>query len=358
MARAENSGDEVSSEPPPRRARGGSVTLRDVARFAGVSSATVSRVMNNPEAVSEQLRARIEVAIKHLGWVPSAAARALATQRTGTIGAIFPTVANEHYASAIQSLQEAFEQQGYTLLLGCSEYETDRELRQVRKMLERGVDAFVVVGDTHRPELYPLLEQRETPVVSTFNYSAKSHVPCVGVDNYRAFFDLTTYLLELGHRSFGMLAQSADSNDRARARREGVRDALAVQGLGMNPAHFVEGFWSVNEGRRLFRQVVDSPKRPTAMICGNGSFAMGAMLEAMSCGIDVPREMTIAGFDDFELMAELPIPITTVRVPSVEIGRKAAEMIIAQLDGKQVESLEFRAELIVRASSAPPPKKR
>jgi len=354
MARAENT-DGVTSEPAPRRARGGSVTLRDVARFAGVSSATVSRVMNNPDAVSEQLRARIEVAIKHLGWVPSAAARALATQRTGTVGAIFPTLANEHFASAIQALQEAFEQHGYTLLLGCSEYQTDRELRQVRKMLERGVDAFVVVGDTHRPELYPLLEQRATPVVSTFNYSTDSHVPCTGVDNYRAFFDLTTYLLDLGHRSFGMLAQSTDSNDRARARREGVRDALAVQGLGMNPAHLVEGFWSVNEGRRLFRQVLEPARRPTAVICGNGSFAMGAMLEAMACGIDVPGEMTIAGFDDFELMAELPVPITTVRVPSVEIGRQAAEMIIAQLDGKNVDSREFEAQMIVRASSGPPP---
>ena len=106
MARAENPEGELTSEPQPRRARGGSVTLRDVARFAGVSSATVSRVMNNPDAVSEQLRARIEVAIKHLGWVPSAAARALATQRTGTIGAIFPTVANELAKVALAAARE------------------------------------------------------------------------------------------------------------------------------------------------------------------------------------------------------------------------------------------------------------
>src|SRR6476659_9437824 len=102
---------------------GRNVGLRDVARVAGVSTATVSRAMNNPAAVSEELRDRIASVVRHLGWVPHGAARALATHRTGTIGAVFPTLANEHFASAIQALQESLEQAGYTLLLGCSEYD-------------------------------------------------------------------------------------------------------------------------------------------------------------------------------------------------------------------------------------------
>jgi LacI family transcriptional regulator len=333
-----------------------SVTLRDVAKFAGVSSATVSRMMNRPEAVSSELTERITAAINHLGWVPHAAARALATQRTGTIGAVFPTVSNEHFATAIQELQEALESAGYTLLLGCSQYDTQREYDQIRNMLERGVDAVVLVGESHHPDLYATLAQRNVPFVNTFTYRKESEHLCVGIDNHKAFFDFTTYLLELGHRRFAMLSQTADSNDRAWARREGVRDALAEHGLGISAAHMAEGFWGIGVGRKLFSQVMSTPQPPTAIICGNGTFAIGALLEALRCGYDVPNELTIAGFDDFEIMSELPIPITTVSVPSAEIGRKAAEMILAELSGDRwPASIECEAAIIVRASSAPPP---
>ncbi|WP_241015083.1 LacI family DNA-binding transcriptional regulator [Burkholderia sp. Ac-20379] len=333
-----------------------SVTLRDVAKFAGVSSATVSRMMNKPEAVSNELRERIAAAISHLGWVPHAAARALATQRTGTIGAVFPTVSNEHFATAIQALQEALESAGYTLLLGCSQYDTEREYNQIRNMLERGVDAVVLVGESHHPDLYPTLAQRGVPFVNTFTYRKESPHLCVGIDNHKAFFDFTTYLLNLGHRRFAMLSQTADSNDRARARRDGVRDALAEHGLGISAAHMAEGFWGVGVGRTLFSQVMDTPQPPTAIICGNGTFAIGAMLEATRRGYDIPNALTLAGFDDFEIMSELPVPLTTVSVPSAEIGRTAAQMILAELSGEHWPgSVECEATIIVRASSAPPP---
>lgn len=354
---ARNSKSDAGSgaEPAPRA---GAATLKDVAEFACVSKATVSRFVNNPGIVSPAVRERIEVAIKHLGWVPHAAARALATQRTGTIGAVVPTLSNEHFATAIQTLQDELEGEGYTLLLACSEYELEREYRQVRKMLERGVDAVVVVGEGHHAELYPLLEQRRIPCVSTFTYPPRHGTVCVGVDNYRAFHDCTNYLLDLGHRRIGMIAQNADTNDRAAARRMGVRDALAERGIAIHPAHEVEGYWSVKEGRQLLRRIMEAKvPPPTAIVCGNGSFAMGAMLEAMAIGIDVPSQLSLIGFDDFELMAELPIPITTVRVPSAEIGKQAARLILAQLDGQaEVASIGWSAELMVRASCAPPRK--
>ncbi len=340
-----------------RKPRAASVTLRDVAKFAGVSSATVSRMMNAPELVSDELRARITAAINHLGWVPHAAARALATQRTGTIGAVFPTVSNEHFATAIQELQDVLESAGYTLLLGCTQYDARRELNQVRTMLERGVDAVVLVGESHHPDLYPLLAQRNVPFVNTFTFHPQSEHLCVGVDNHKAFFDFTTYLLGLGHRRFAMLSQTADSNDRAFDRREGVRDALAEHGLGISAAHMVEGFWGVRVGRELFSRVMSTPQPPTVIICGNGSFAIGAMLEAMQAGYEIPKQLSLVGFDDFEVMSELPIPITTVSVPSAQIGRNAAQMILAELAGKErAQSIECEAEIIIRASSGPPPR--
>jgi len=152
MAKAARPNRNEQPAAPSVTGRPGAATLRDVAALACVSKATVSRFINSPEIVSPSVRERIQIAIDHLGWVPHAAARALATQRTGTIGAVVPTLANEHFATAIQVLQDELEEKGYTLLLGCSEYDLQREYRQVRKMLERGVDAIAVVGEGHHPE--------------------------------------------------------------------------------------------------------------------------------------------------------------------------------------------------------------
>ncbi|MBN3766558.1 LacI family DNA-binding transcriptional regulator [Burkholderia sp. Ac-20365] len=356
MAKAARPTPPEQPATPSTSVRVGTATLRDVAELACVSKATVSRFVNSPEIVSPSVRERIQVAIDHLGWVPHAAARALATHRTGTIGAVVPTLANEHFATAIQVLQDELEEKGYTLLLGCSEYDLQREYRQVRKMLERGVDAIAVVGEGHHPDLYPLLDQRNVPCVSTFTFAPDHRSVCVGVDNYRAFYDATQYLVGLGHRRIAMIAQNADTNDRAAARREGVRVALAEHGIAIHPAHMAEGYWGVQEGRRLFSQIMAAPiEPPTAFICGNGSFATGAMLEAMAKGYDVPGQLSLIGFDDFEIMAELPIPITTVRVPSAEIGRRTADLLIAQLNGdRETQSIECEATLIVRESCAAP----
>jgi len=354
-------GDSVKTDGKTGRvsARQTTVTLEDVARVAGVSTASVSRMMREPSSVSEKMRVKIENAINSLGWVPHAAARALATNKTRTIGAVFPTLANEHFSKATQVIQEELEKHDYTLLLACSQYDLQRELRQTRKMLERGVDALVLVGNAHEPALYPLLEQRQIPFVSTFTWREGNNPYCIGSDNQHAFYDVTRYLIELGHRRFGMLAQSAQSNDRAAARLRGVKAALEEEGLAIRPAHYVEGYWGVEEGRELFRQLVASEPKPTAVICGHGTFAMGALLEALSMGIRVPEEMTLFGFDDFELMKELPVPLSTIYIPSEEIGRKATQYLMAQLGEIELDVdwatySRCEAEIIIRASSGKP----
>lgn len=333
-----------------------SVGLRDVARVAGVSTATVSRAMNNPEAVSQELRTRIASVVRHLGWVPHGVARALATKRTGTIGAVFPTLTHGDFARAIQALQDELAARGYTLLLACSEYKQEQEYDQVRKFIERGVDGLILVGEAHHSDLPALLEKHKVRYVNTFVYSPTTHGTCVGPDNRKALYRLTNYLIELGHRRFGLIAQSTTNNDRAQARLQGVRDALAEKSMAIQPGHFAEGYWGLHEGRQLFRRIVAHGPRPTAVICGNAYLAVGALLESQAMGIRVPEEMSIVGYDDIEIMAELPIPITTVRVLSDEVGRRAARLLVAKVEGRKV-SLDYEcdAEIIVRKSSGPAP---
>lgn len=332
------------------------VGLRDVARVAGVSTATVSRAINDPELVSEELRTRINSVIRHLGWVPYGAARALATRRTGTIGAVFPTLTHGDFARAIQALQHELSRGGYTLLLACSEYKPEQEYQQVRKLIERGVEALILVGEAHHADLSQLLEKNRIPYVNTFVYNPLTHGTCVGPDNRKALYQLTNYLISLGHRDFGVVAQSTQNNDRAEARLQGIRDALAEKSIAIQPRHFAQGYWGINEGRQLFRRIVERKPWPTAILCGNAYLTIGAVLESQHMGIKVPHEMSIVGYDDIEIMSELPVPITTVRVLSDEVGRRAARLLIAKLDGRPIDpDFECDTEIIVRQSSGPPP---
>ena len=337
---------------------GRNVGLRDVARVAGVSTATVSRAMNNPDAVSEELRDRVASVVRHLGWVPHGAARALATRRTGTVGAVFPTLTHGDFARAIQALQSELSQSGYTLLLACSEYNAEQEYQQVRKLIERGVDALLLVGEAHHNDLSELLKKNRIPYVNTFVYNPTTHGTCVGPDNRKALHKLTSYLIELGHKSFGVVAQSTDNNDRAQARLQGIRDALAERSIAIQPRHFAQGYWGVNEGRQLFRRILDEKPWPTAIICGNAYLTVGALLESQAMGIEIPAEMSIVGYDDIEIMSELPIPITTVRVSSDEVGRRAARLLVSKLEGRPIDpNFECDAEIIVRRSSGPAPER-
>jgi LacI family transcriptional regulator len=337
-------------------ARPHAVGLREVARAAGVSTATVSRAINQPDVVSSNLRERIAIAVRELGWVPDGAARALTTRRSQTIGAVFPTLSVGDFARATHAIQSELALAGYTLLLACSEYEADLELQQVRKFAERGVDGLILVGQAHHPELEPFLARHRMPFVNTFVYNPATHGTCIGPDNRKALMMMTDYLADLGHVRFGVIAQSTRNNDRASARLEGVNHGLALRGLAVRPQHLAIGEWTIAEGRTLFRRVMASELRPTAIICGNAHLAVGATLEALAMGIRLPDELSIVGYDDIEIMSHLPVPITTVRVPSAEIGRSAAQLLIARLEGRPFDApLESEAELVIRASSGPPP---
>lgn len=331
------------------------VGLRRVAAVAGVSTATVSRVLNRPESVSEALRTRVSLVIDQLGWVPNAAARALSSNRTGAIGAVFPALALGDFARAIDAMQDALAARNHLLLLARSQYNADLEFSQARKLVERGVDGLILVGRTRGAAFESFLSRIEIPYLNSFVFEEASSVPCVGPDNAASMSEMVDHLVSLGHRRFGMIAQTTRNNDRAAARSKGVRDALSRVGLAIPPQGLVEGEWGIGEGRKLFRRILNATPRPTAIICGNSLLAVGAVLEAGAAGINVPGELSIVGYDDIELMSELPTPITTVRVASDEVGRVAADTVLDMIEGRTVVSQRIRSQIVVRASSGPAP---
>jgi LacI family transcriptional regulator len=332
--------------------------IEDVAAAAGVSTATVSRVLNG-QAVREPLRQRVRAAVAELGYVPHAGARALMLHRTGTVGAIFPTVDNAIFAQAIDALQRRLGEDGLQLLIATSGYSTEHEMRQAVNLVARGVDALALCGVSQRPELLAFLRQRGTPCVHVMSVPGPADAVCVGFDNGAAIGQAVRYLLDLGHRRIGMLAGITRDNDRATARVAGARAVLAAAGLTLAPPWLVERPYTLDAAREGLRELMAAPTPPTAVLCGNDVLAFGALLEAQHLGIEVPSSLSIVGFDDLELARHLHPAITTVRVPAEAMWRLAGDRLVAALRGAPVpRCTPVEVSLVVRGSTAPPPSTR
>lgn len=330
--------------------------LADVAEAANVSTATVSRVINSPDVVSEEVRERVQRAIEGLSWVPNASAIALATSRTRTVGAIMPTLDHQNFARIVERLQATLSASRYDLLISCTHYDLGSATHQARTMVERGVEALVLVGADQPEDLFALMDRQKTPHVLL--YVMPGSVPgrqIVGYDNYQSFSRITEHLVELGHRTFGLIAQSTIFNDRARARQQGVRDTLSEHGLAIRPRHFVEGNWKVEDGMKAFQAIMSTGDPPTAVVCGNDYLAIGCLLQARAMGLDVPHDVSITGFDDVDMAHLLDPGLTTMRVPDAEVGVMTGQYLVDVLEGRPaVLGSVPPPELIVRGSTAAP----
>lgn len=338
-------------------------TLADVATLAGVSTASVSRALNNEYGVSADMKRRVETAIRTLGWVPNGAAKALASQRTRIVGVLLPNLEFPKFGIVVEGLQLYLSARGYTLLIGCTEQKEASAMDQALKMVERGVECLVLVGLSQPPGLFPYLAERNIPSVITYTAAAPgvSQTPgsrIIGFDNKVAMEHVVEHLLSLGHRNFGCITiDSSVHNDRMIQRVEGAREALARQGIAIRPQHMIELPDSyIRSGRVGLSRMLESPDWPTAIVCTNDYFALGALFEALDRGIKVPEEMSIVGFDDIETGAHIHPGLTTVSVPNKEMGEAVAKYIVSLLEGETIEEPPpLDATLLIRESSGPAP---
>ncbi|CCN83436.1 putative Transcriptional regulator LacI family [Vibrio nigripulchritudo SFn27] len=333
-------------------------TLGDVAKAAGVSTATVSRALNQPHQVKEPLRLRIEEQINKLGYVRDGAARALASNKKRMIGAVIPTIDNAIFASGINALERRLYEEGYTLMLAVSNYDPMHELKQVRDIMEQGVDGLLLVGNEHAPETYSILEKHNQNFANLWVLDRESPYPSVGFDNFRAAQQITQYLINQGHRRFGFISGIMEGNDRATARLNGALSVLEEQGIALHSQDIVECRYDIWEGRNACRHLLSRKKssRPSAIICGNDVLAFGCLTECRELDVSVPEEVSITGFDDLPLCEHLTPSLTTIHVPSQMMGERAAEFILDKIAGRECPShIEVPTQLVVRESTAQAP---
>ncbi len=349
-------------EPQPKRRQGikgnqrvPSVTVSDVARLARVSTATVSRTINTPDIVRAEVRDRVTAAVQKLGYIPNDSARALRQSQTRLIGVIVPTLSYALYAEFFAAVQTTLGQNGFFALLTTTDYDLQVEAEQIVALAKQGAQGVILVGRLRDPAAANFLAASGIPCINTYSSDPFDSDLAIGFDNARAIGDVVTYLASLGHRRIAMLSGvTSNRNDRAIARLAGFRMALEARNL-MSPDWVAEAPYTIEGGRAALCEILDRGLDPTAIVCGSDMLGIGAMQECKARGIHVPDDLSIMGFDNLEITAHLDPPLSTVSVPSKELGILAAESIIALCSGQPpVGKRVLDTHLVPRATTAKP----
>ncbi len=340
--------------PPPPAARSGQgpTSLADVARLAGVSAGTVSRVLSRPEMISEATRTRVLAAADRLGYVANGAARALAMRKTHTVGALVPRFGTSSFPTLVQALESALAVEGYTLLLSAPDHARAQDPALIRALLGRGVDAVALLGADQPAAVFDLLRAHRLPYVLMWAQDSEQG-PCIGFDEQAAAALVVDHLADLGHRQIGFIGGRTVDNERARRRFRGVLQAVARRGLTLHPDALLETDYGFREGFEAMQGLLQRRLPVTAVVCGNDYLAAGALSALAAARVAVPRRMSVASFNDNDFAPYLHPPLTTVRVPIRAMGAESARHLIAQLAGERpVAPPLLPVELVVRGSTA------
>ena len=338
------------------RSRKGAPGIVEVAQRAGVSAATVSRFYNDPDIVKGPTRIRIEQAASDLGYIRDRMAGSLHNRFTGTFGLVVPTIDNAIFSEMIQAFASRLRDHDRTMLIASHGYDLSLEVPIVRSLLERRIDGVAMVGLDHEEACMTMLDNRDVPVVSLWNYSAASPIPSIGIDNAEAAAKATRHLLALGHRDIAFLFPDTGSNDRARGRKAGALQAMRAAGIDLPAERVMTSSYNIGEAKAAARALL-AGDRPTAILCGNDIIAQGVVYAAQSLGLAIPQDVSIVGIGDFAGSADMEPGLTTIRIPAHRIGSVAADVIVEMSNSGRLPEplhLEMAADLVERRSSAPP----
>jgi LacI family transcriptional regulator len=322
-----------------------SVTLREVARAAGVSTASASRALARPGGVSPDLRGRILAAAERLGYAPNFAARSLAARRSGLIGVIVKTLAEPHLADILTALERRLAAAGYGLVIVATEGASGPSLTSaLQRLLGRGAEGLVLADTAHARELLPVLRSRRLPWIVIADEAVGGELSVDG-GRRRGAELACRYLLDLGHRRFGVIALAA-------ATAAGVADALAGGGLaGTAPVH------DADAAQAAMQRLLDQRDPPTAVICDRDLYALAAVRACLGQGVAVPRAVSIIGFGDADFARRAVPALTTLRIPSATVGVHLADSLLACLeDGTPPPGFAAPVKLVVRESTGPAPR--
>jgi LacI family transcriptional regulator len=333
----------------------GPVTIRDIARAAGVSITAVSRALNNKAELSQEKRALILEAARKLRYTPSAVARALVSGSTRTLGVVINDNTSPVYAQLLSGIEEVANTAGFGLLFANSADSQDKALRCLAMLQSKQIDGLLWTPvQTDRRDV-ALLQEAGIPFVLLLRHFADLDSDYVIVDNVRGSFLATDHLLELGHRSIGHVAGPAHTSS-GQGRLAGYRRALKKWGAAFDAALVSAAPYTIAGGHEAAGRLLDHPSRPSAIVAATDLQAIGVLRACRERGLRVPDDVSLTGGDDIELASDLEVPLTTFASPLRAIGVRAAEIVIARIQGQMLprQQVVLKPQLMVRRSSACP----
>jgi LacI family repressor for deo operon, udp, cdd, tsx, nupC, and nupG len=326
-------------------------TISDVAAAAGVSVATVSRVINGNANVSPETLAKVTKAIQDLNYRPNLLGRDLRRTKSERVLVLLPNISNPFYSEIVKGIEDVANRNGYSIMLCNTDSDIKREKKYVKMLKTRLADgAILMASEMSCEELTEL--SKELSIVQCCEYKEGVPLPHVSIENEKAAYKATNHLISLGHRKIAFIGadnQFLSSN----LRETGYKRALSDAGIEIKPAYICYGNYSYKSGFRNMKRLLDLPDRPTAVFCVSDVMAIGAIRSAMEENLKVPDDLAVCGFDNIHFSWMFNPSITTISQPMYDLGCTAMEALINIIEGKSSEIVNYflEYELIVRSST-------
>lgn len=324
-------------------------TIKDVAKLAAVSPATVSRILNNTKRVSDGVRARVMQAIEEVGYKPNSIARSLILKRSMMIGVIISDISNRYYGQLVRGIENAAHDNGYSILLCDSNYDEDTELKYLNLLYEKRVDGIILSIKSVNEDLYRFFQTKKVPAV--FINRQEQEFSSIRVDNFKEAYKAVSYLISQGHTKIGCIYAPFYDRISGQERLEGYKKALADNNIDYNEAYVAKGSFSVKSGYEAMQVLLNRSLDITALFCTNDEMAFGAMNCIHDCEFKVPDDISVIGFDDIDYAQHFRPKLTTMHQPIYETGAKSVDLLIKSLNLKEkFETIDIKldAELIIR----------
>jgi DNA-binding LacI/PurR family transcriptional regulator len=329
--------------------------MTDVARRAGVSSATVSRVLANKPHVRPEVRDRVWQAIKELGYRPNRVARSLRAQRARIIGLIISDIQNPFFTSVVRAIEDSAQQQGFSIILCNTDEDPQKEKFYLDLMYDENVSGIIMCPARETSALFANYSPDSIPVVTLDRRLHNVDTDSILLDNVESAQKLVTHLIANGFRRIGAVVGTSDFTT-GRERREGYLSALAAHDIPFEPELLIQVQPKMQEGFDATSRLLDLPQPPQAIFAGNNLLTLGALKAVRARGLRIPADIALAGFDEMPWNALVEPGITVIEQPTYELGRTAAEVLLRRMENptRPTREVVLKGRLIVRASSQRP----
>ncbi len=327
------------------------ITMKDVADYAGVSTASVSRVLTGKDSVTPELRQRVENAIRELGYRPNRAARELRIGVVLKIGVVLSDIQNPFFTSCLAGAESILQNSEYELLLGNSNEKPEIEKLHLSSFVNEGVAGIILAMTGPNQDIYRKIIELEIPIVAIDRELPFVSVDTITIDNIKAARMATEHLVSLGHKRIAFIG-GPNQISTSEHRLQGYREVLTAHDLSIDPTLIVDGKFQQTGGRKAMEQLLDLPDPPTSVLIANNLMTLGALQVIHQRNVIIPDQLALIGFDDTPWNIAMQTPLTVVAQPTYQLGEYAAKLLIERIKNPDLprQKIMLEAELIIRES--------